>query len=729
LSIYFYFAYLDVGVLRGISMEGNIKVGIIGAGEIARYHIQMLQEIRGVHICAICDVNLTRACEIAGTYGIESSYKSSIEMITESKPDVVHVLTPPKFHAQLSIEAMASGSHVLVEKPMALSFKDATKMVSTAKKTGKHLAICEMYLFDPVVLQARRLLEQGIIGRLLHVENYWFTDVSVDSNAYSIKGAGSGWAHSLPGGVFANFLDHPVYLQRELIGEIHCVNTVCKKFGDNPFLEYDELRVNLSGNNATGHIVSSLNGKPRVNLLRLYGTEGIITADMSNLTIVTLKSRRLPSFVTKGLNNLTQSYELARDTVKTTVAILRKKTKTRQGLRTFLNTFYEKLSHNTPDIDESSIFNCEKAAVTIKILDNIWNSTQTVGSHENNLGNKSYINHSCTVSEDQQHTPMQRKALVTGANGFLGQHLVDALLKKNYVVRVVLRKINKRFEQNQHIEVLYGDIREPEVAERAVEGVNIVYHCAALTTNKGPWHKFHDNNVEATRNLLDSAEKFGVEKFLFVSTVVVYGFKKARGVEIVSENDEHGNGLPFYSYYAKSKIEAEKLIWDYHAKKNLPVVVIRPGIIFGPNGKKAAPRKKLIFGAKEKVLPYIYVKDVVSAMILAGESDAAIGNAYNAVGDEQPTQGEFIRQKNRATQVTKGWVFIPRPIMLVPAYLFEFYYRRKKSDSSPPFSVYHYKSLVRNLRYDNKKLKSELGWSPSYSIEDGIKETFVPFNH
>ena len=700
-----------------------IKVGIIGAGEIAGYHLQVLKEIKTIEVCAICDLDLARANAMGNFYGLKNAYNGHSEMIAKEKPDVVHVLTPPKFHAHISIEAMESGSHVLVEKPMALSYDDAAKMVSTAEKTGKHLAICEMFLFDPVVIKARNMLAQGYIGQLLHVESYWFTDISGNSNAYSLKGNGSGWAHRLPGGVFANFLDHPVYLQRELLGKIETINTVHQKVGLNPFVPYDELRVHLIGGNKTGYIVSSLNGKPRINLLRLYGTEGVITADMSNLTITTLKSSRLPSFISKGLGNLTQSFELARDTVATTTAILRKKIKARQGLRNFLNFFYNRLNHQAAEFDDASIFNCVKASETIRILENIWASVATESDHERDLSNKSYINYSCKNDVNESSTQYPRKVLVTGAGGFLGNHLVRELLRKDVVVRIITRKINQEFEVNRNVEILYGDIRDPEVSQKAVEGVDIIYHCTAITTNKGPWQNFLDTNISATRNLLDAALKFCVRRFVFVSSVTVYGFGKMKGNKPIREDDAHENGLPFYSYYAKSKIEAEKLVWEYYYQKKLPVVILRPGVIFGFKGRNTFKTGKIIFGAKHKVLPYIYVKDVVAALILAGNSEAAVGNAYNVVGDEQPTQGEFKNKIHRSIGVDKTGIFLPRPIMYIPAFLFEFYSKRKKADSSPPFNMFFYKSLVRDLRYDNNKIKKELGWVPSYSIENGIKET------
>ena len=704
-------------------MPDIVKVALIGSGEIAGYHFQVLTEIKHVEVAAICDVDFYKAIAFRNTYSIKKSYTSHNEMIAKEKPNVVHVLTPPKLHAQIAIEAMEAGCHVLVEKPMALSYIDASNMVSTAKKTKRYLTVCEMFLFDPVVIKARKMLEQGLIGQLLHIESYWFTNIEGNSSAYSFKGSGSGWAHSLPGGAFANFLDHPVYLQRELLGNVNTINTTWKKIGSNPFVPYDELRVNLSNDDKTGYIVSSLNGKPRINLLRLYGTEGIITADMSNLTITTLRNRRLPSFISKGLGNLTQSFQLARDTISTTTSILRKKIKARQGLRTYLHSFYNGLCYNNSNFDDSELFNCVKASETIRILENIWNSIEIKDDPQKKLQHKTFIDLNCNNLSTEAKSDNMRKVLVTGAGGFLGNQLLNELLQKDFLVRVITRKIDKEFERNKQVEVIYGDIRDAAALERAIDGVDIIYHCAARTNNKGPWQDFLDTNVNATRNLLELAANFNVNRFVFVSSVSVYGFNKIREKKSICEDDTIGNGLPFYSYYAKSKIEAEKLVWEYYHNQNLPVVIVRPGVIYGFKGKNTFKNSKIIFGAKKKVLPYVYVKDVVSALILAGESDAAIGNAYNVVGDEQPTQGEFKKIINQTIGMDNSGFYLPLSIMYIPAFLFEFYSKRKKAKSSPPFNMFFYKSLVRDLHYTNNKIKRELGWSPNYSVKDGIKET------
>jgi nucleoside-diphosphate-sugar epimerase/predicted dehydrogenase len=640
-------------------------------------------------------------------------------MIEIEAPDVVHVLTPPMYHAQIAMDAMTRGCHALVEKPMALEMEDAKRMVGVARETGKRLAVCEIYHYDPVIQRAKALLEKGVIGDLIHVENYWFADVRGSTNAYAKKGGDTGWAFSLPGSVFANFIDHPVYLQREFVGDVTDVQTSSFMFGDNPFVPYDELRITLLGKKRMGYIVASLNGKPRMNILRLYGTEGVITADMANLSLTVARNRGLPSFLLKGVHNFSNSYELVRDTIVTTAAILKKSIKPRQGLRTLIKTYYDCVRIPESGNFDKCLCNADRALETVKILKNIWEANATRVSHRSSV-----ISGKTKTFEYSESIEKGKRVLVTGASGFLGCHLVEELLKKGFKVRVITRRILKRFEGEPNIEMVYGDIRDPECVRTAVAGIHTIYHCASITTNKGNWGEFEETIINGTRYLLNAAVEHGVRKFLYVSTVAVYGFASRNGHEFIDEDAGYGQDLSGFDYYPKSKIQAENLVLETHNKQNLPVVIIRPGVLFGPGGKNIFKNKKILISAKNKVLPYTYVKNVVDAMILCANTEVAIGKAYNVVGDEQISQGEF-QKRTACVSGNRGMkIFVPRPALFVLAKLVQSLFGRLSPGVSPPFGDYHYRSLVRNLKYDNSKIKTELGWSPTVSIDEGIKATF-----
>lgn len=699
-----------------------MKAALVGAGDISHFHIQFLTEIKDVRIVGICDRDSGRAARVAAKYRIPRSYTDHRSMIEVEAPDVVHVLTPPMSHAQIAIDAMTRGCHTLIEKPLALGMEEAERMVGVARETGKRLAVCEIYHYDPVIQKAKALLEKGIIGDLIHVENYWFSDVRGSTNAYAKKGGGTGWAYSLPGSVFANFIDHPVYLQREFVGDITEVQTSSFMFGDNPFVPYDELRITLLGKNRMGYIVASLNGKPRMNILRLYGTEGVITADMSNLTVTVARNRGLPSFLLKGVHNFSNSYDLVRDTIVTTAAILKKSIKPRQGLRTLIKTYYDCIRIPDSGAFDKCLCNADKALGTVNILNRIW---ETIPEERTRESRRSGVRIETTKTfEHVAETEKGDRVLVTGASGFLGLHLVEELLKKGFKVRVITRRILKKFDGEPNIEMVYGDIRDPECVRMAVAGIHTIYHCASITTNKGSWDDFEETTINGTRYLLDAAVEHGVRKFLYVSTIAVYGFARRNGHEYVSENRGYGQNLPEFYYYPKSKIEAEKLVLETYRMRNLPVVIIRPGVLFGPGGKDIFKNKKILMSAKNKVLPYIYVKNVVDAMILSANSDIAIGKAYNVIGDEQITQADFQKKAASVSGDHGMKIFMPRPALFALAKSVQFLFGRLSPGLSPPFGDYHYRSLVRNLKYDNSKIKAELGWRPTVSTDEGIKATF-----
>lgn len=698
-----------------------MRVGIVGAGEICGYHLKALNGINSAKVVAISDTDITRARESCRKYHIENAYGNYEEMIKESALDVLHVLVPPAYHKEIAVYAMQRGCHAVVEKPMALNYQDALEMAAASENTGKRLCVCEIYHLDPVVMKVRGLLNKDAIGQLFYVESYWFTNLTDASRAYSLKGNGAGWAYGLPCGVFSNFLDHPVYLQREFLGNVESVTTITKKIGNNPFIPYDELRISLESSCKLGYIVASVNGNPRINILKLFGTKGIITADIANMTITVSRNRRLPSFMAKGVNNLVASSQLLRDTMLTTTAILGKKIKARQGLNNLLQAFYADIKGGNQVNENTHLLSPQKTADTIRILQMVHESAT------NDKKEKSGNEHECfkdmIIIHKTRNEKQKLKALVTGASGFLAKHLIHELINKNYIVRTLSRKMVKPFENNENIEVFYGDIRNQACVEKAVAGVDIIYHCASITTNKGLWRDFEETNIAATKILLEAAKRFDVNRFVYISSVAVYGVNNGKKIDIVTENKGYAEDLPRYSYYAESKIEAEKLLFDYHKTAGLPTVVIRPGIIFGPGGKRISSRKRLVFGGKRKLLPYIYVKNVVDALVLAGNCEAAVGQAYNVVGDEQITHGEFIKKIMSASKANKAYVFVPVPLMYVAAHFFELIATLLKRHNSPPFSIYQYKSLVRNMVYSNEKIKAELGWVPRVTIDEGIRST------
>ena len=138
------------------------------------------------------DIDKDKAKKIARRFNIPRTYTCQKTMLAEIRPDAVHVLAPPKCHADLAIQAMGAGYHVLVEKPIALTVEDVTQMIEKSRERNVKLAVCHTFVFDPMIRRAKKLIDSEELGDVVHVEVSWFTDIGKGSNAYTISGNGTG---------------------------------------------------------------------------------------------------------------------------------------------------------------------------------------------------------------------------------------------------------------------------------------------------------------------------------------------------------------------------------------------------------------------------------------------------------------------------------------------------------------------------------------------------------
>lgn len=227
--------------------------------------------------------------------------------------------------------------------------------------------------------------------------------------------------------------------------------------------------------------------------------------------------------------------------------------------------------------------------------------------------------------------------LVTGASGVIGPALVHSLLEKNYSVRVLVREQSDISKLPSSIEIHYGDIRNKAVLSKAVEGADLVFHLAAKLHVYNPHRslekKFWDVNVEATKQLIDQAEKHAVKRFVYFSTINVYG--SGDGKIVFDEKSE----LAPESLYAKTKAAAEKFVLDaVLSENNKPMgTVLRLAAVYGPAMK--GNYLQLLRGLKqgwfipigpgENRRTLIFLDDAVQGAILASLDPKAAGEIYN----------------------------------------------------------------------------------------------------
>jgi len=312
--------------------------------------------------------------------------------------------------------------------------------------------------------------------------------------------------------------------------------------------------------------------------------------------------------------------------------------------------------------------------------------------------------------------PQSQKILVTGADGFIGSHLTEALLNRGYDVRAfVLYNSFNSWGWLDHVsetirsslDVFAGDIRDPHGVKVAMQGCDAVLHLAALIAIPYSYlspDTYVDTNIKGTLNVLQAARELGVRRVIHTSTSEVYG--TARFVPITE-----GHPLQAQSPYSASKIAADQLAYSFYASFGLPVLIARPFNTYGPRQSARAViptiitqivsgQRRLNLGAVTPTRDFNYVQDTVAGFIAGLESEKGVGEVVNFGSNFEISIAETVH----LIAETMG---VEIEIVTDESRL-----RPKNSE-------------VERLWADNSKAKQLLGWTPAYGGREGFKRGLV----
>jgi dTDP-glucose 4,6-dehydratase len=306
------------------------------------------------------------------------------------------------------------------------------------------------------------------------------------------------------------------------------------------------------------------------------------------------------------------------------------------------------------------------------------------------------------------------KILVTGAGGFIGSHLTEALVRGGASVRAFvhynsfnnwgwLETLDKAVMEN--VEIFAGDIRDPHGVYAAMEDIATVYHLAALIAIPYSYHSpdaYVDTNIKGTLNILQAARQRDIERILLTSTSEVYG--TAQYIPIDEKHSFQGQ-----SPYSATKIGADRLAESFYRSFALPLTLVRPFNTFGPRQSARAIIPTIItqllqgfnelkLGSLSPTRDFVYVQDTVNGFIRIAESPKTIGEEINIATESEISIGEvaeiLIREINPAAKI------LPEEKRIRPE-----------------------KSEVNRLCGSNKKIKALTTWKQEYTFKEGIRKT------
>ena len=676
------------------------RVGLVGAGYVSAYHIRALQTLPHVSIVGVADPSLERAHALARRFGISGVFGSLSEM-RDLRPDVIHILTPPSSHARLTIEALEMGCDVFVEKPMAPTAAECEAMIAVASKAGRRLSVNHSAKDDPVIGRALELLSSGVCGEVLGLDFYRTSDYP----AYAGGAVPAALRHG--GYPFQDMGVHALYLMEAFLGPIRDVDVRYRSTGTDANVHFDEWRGDVACARGTGAFYLSWSARPIRNELVVHGTRGDMHIDCFLQSCTVRKSLPGPKPIAASVNAIKGVIGTVADVTKNAYRLATGSLRPSPGIHAGVLRFHAALAQGRlPPVT------MEEGRRMVAWLEPFCRAADLARDR------------ALRVTE-----PLEpRETLVTGAAGLLGRSLLNRLRAEGESVRVLVRRRSPELEALGDVQVVYGNLGDPDAVDRAVAGVRRVYHLGS--TMRGSWDEFQAGTVCGTSNIVQSCVKHKVERLVHVSSVTVLDYAGQARRAIVDE------AAPLEPYpekrgsYTRAKLLAERTVIEASQRRGLRAVVVRPGQIVGPGYESVSPYgtialagRWLSVGTGGLNLPLVHVDDVIDGLLAAATLPDLCGSIFHLVDPAPVTQRAYIESCRQRTGSSLRVNYVPRTALLAAGMTLDLVSRLIGRDL--PLTRYRVRS-INELTFDCSAARQRLGWEATAGSWRSVRAASPP---
>ncbi len=316
-------------------------------------------------------------------------------------------------------------------------------------------------------------------------------------------------------------------------------------------------------------------------------------------------------------------------------------------------------------------------------------------------------------------------ALVTGASGFIGSHLVSRCLREQFRVKALVRSGNPAIAnlQKQGVEVIEGDIRDFEAVKKAVSGSDIVFHAAALTSDWGPMKDFTDINIGGTRNVCEAALECKPGRLVHISSFEAFNHA---GLDRIDERTPYS--VRSHSY-ADTKIAGSETVKEYIAK-GLSASIVYPVWVYGPGDRTLFPnmadilRSNLFFYWRQRArMSLVYIDNLVDLLMLAATQPQAAGEDFLACDGVDMTFEEFCERLAKEVNAAVPFIYLPFELVYLLAGTMEAAFTIMNLPKRPMLTREAVTLLASRAFVDTAKARTTLGWTPAVSQEEGFRKT------
>ncbi|MDF0665616.1 MAG: NAD(P)-dependent oxidoreductase [Nitrospira sp.] len=322
--------------------------------------------------------------------------------------------------------------------------------------------------------------------------------------------------------------------------------------------------------------------------------------------------------------------------------------------------------------------------------------------------------------------------LVTGATGFLGQRLAKRLVTEGYPVRAFARKqSNAGSLKELGVEITIGDLADESSVMAAVEGVDVVVHAAAGTS--GTARDSDTATVQGTRNILDACRMGCIKKLVYISSCSVYEVAGYNENQVVTEEAQLERFPLRRGHYSAAKIRAEALVTEAMNHDGYPIVVLRPGTLYGPGGDvytrmmgaSFARRIFVVFGDGECAVPLLHVDNAVDSIVECMRNSAADNQVFNVVDQDLVTKMMYMEHVVKPLNPKAIVLYCPMSWLLIVTWVQE--KLLTLVGIQPVLSVYRLVSSQKCVRYSPEKVDKVIGWKSRISFNQGAERLLLGY--
>lgn len=693
------------------------KVGLLGAGYILKAHAKVLATMPNAEIVAVCDLSRERAQEAASAFGIPGVFTSLGDML-KADLDVVHVLLPPNLHNEAARTIIEAGRHVFLEKPMGLNPGECQALVDLAAAKQVKLGVNHNFLFLPSYEKLRQQAADGTLGNLDQVTINWLYPLPLIQ-----FGPFNNWILREPQNLFFELGPHLVAFMMDLVGPLDRVQTDIFAPIDLPGGSRVYRRWHIHGVKGSIAVDLNLSVKPGFadRSITVRGHAATAKCDFDR----DIYYRDEPS----GHGLLFDNFFTARRVAKQ-IAV--------NGMSNLFKSMANTLK-KAPGTNPFGMSIENSIKVFYSGLDGVLDSRLDGKFGVGVIAACEQITRQCAFEPAanknerwQVLPPIQKPTiLVIGGTGFIGRHLVRALVKRGLGVRVITRGMTSaQFAlAGLPVELKQGDIADPQFMDSALEGIQVVYDLAKAVGNK--WDDYYKQDVLVTKNIAERALAKGVRRFIYTGTIDSY--YSAKATDIITSDTSLDPNIKTRNHYARSKAACEALLMDMHKREGLPVVIFRPGIVIGAGcppahwgvGMFQSDTRVQFWGDGQHKLPLVLVEDVADALVLALDMGSIDGQTFLLTDEPLLSGREYVEIISRES----GTKVRAEPTPIWKFYIGDLLKEAVKHLIRHPNkripSYRDWDSRSHRARYDSSKTKDILGWRPAGTRESLIERGIV----